>query len=167
MPDVATETHAQIDKAKAAGVHITHLDTHMGTIVSSEPLFREYLATADAYKTPVLLAHSNDRPNPNFPPNAIVLDSVLEIHPGVPQSQWLDTYKKMLQPLPPGTYQLIVHLAHNDGEIQGATFDHPDWGAQWRQNDFDLVRNPEFQKFLKGQGFILISWKDLAKLQQP
>lgn len=167
MSDVDTETHAQVDKAKAAGIHISHLDTHMGTIVSSEPLFREYLATADAYKMPVLLAHSDGRSDPMFPPNAIVLDSVVEIHPGVPQSQWLDAYKKMLQPLAPGTYQLIVHLAHNDAEIQGATHDHPDWGAQWRQNDFDLVRNPEFQKFLKGQGFILISWKDLAKLQQP
>jgi hypothetical protein len=85
--------------------------------------------------------------------------------PGVPQSQWLDAYKKMLQPLPPGTYQLIVHLAHNDAEIQGATFDHPDWGAEWRQNDLDLVQSAEFQKFLKDQGFILISWRDLTKLQ--
>jgi chitin disaccharide deacetylase len=93
----------------------------------------------------------------------IILDGVVQIRPGVPQAQWLDAYKKMLQPLPSGTYQLIVHLAQNDAEIQGATFDHPDWGAQWRQNDFDLVRSPEFQKFLKDQGFILISWKDLSK----
>lgn len=69
----------------------------------------------------------------------------------------------MLQPLPAGTYQLIVHLTHNDAEIQGATFDHPDWGAQWRQNDLDLVKSQEFQKFLKDQHFILISWKDLSK----
>jgi hypothetical protein len=69
----------------------------------------------------------------------------------------------MLQPLPAGTYQLIVHLARNDPEIQGATFDHRDWGAQWRQNDLDFVRNPEFQTFLQEQHFIRISWKDLAK----
>jgi hypothetical protein len=69
----------------------------------------------------------------------------------------------MLQPLPPGTYQLVVHLAHNDAEMQGATSDHPDWGAEWRQNDLDLVRSPEFQQFLKDQGFILVSWKDLSK----
>jgi len=66
--------------------------------------------------------------------------------------------------LPPGgVYQLIVHLAHNDAEIQGATWDHPDWGAQWRQNDFDLVKSAEFQKFLKEQGFILVSWRDLGR----
>ena len=56
-----------------------------------------------------------------------------------------------------------MHLAYNDDEMQGATYDHPDWGAEWRQNDFDLVRSPEFQKFLKDQGFILVAWKDLAK----
>jgi hypothetical protein len=69
----------------------------------------------------------------------------------------------MLQSLKPGTYQLIVHLAHNDSEMQGATFDHPDWGAEWRQNDFDLIRSPVFQQFLKDQGFILISWRDISK----
>ena len=34
----------------------------------------------------------------------------------------------MLAPLPPGVYQLIVHLAYDDEEMRGATFDHPDWG---------------------------------------
>ena len=42
MDDVATETHAQVDKAKAAGIRLTHLDTHMGTIVSSGDLLRVY-----------------------------------------------------------------------------------------------------------------------------
>lgn len=163
MSDVETETHAQVSKAAAAGIHITHLDTHMGTIVSSPELFSVYLATGHAYKLPVLLSHGFETYSAKLDPDAIVLDGVLQIRPGVPQSQWLDAYKKMLQPLAPGTYQLIVHLAHNDAEIQGATFDHPDWGAQWRQNDFDVVSSPEFQKFLKDQGFILISWKDLAK----
>ena len=93
----------------------------------------------------------------------MLVDRILQMMPGVPQSQWLDAYKKMLAPLPAGTYELIVHLAHNDAEIQGATSDHADWGAQWRQNDLDLVSNPEFQKFLKDQGFILVTWKDLAK----
>ncbi len=166
MPDVEVETHAQVDKAKAAGIHITHVDTHMGTIVSTDELVKVYLRTAQTYKIPALLIRApTDRAAnlPNLDPNAIFLDSLLQIMPGVSKSEWLRAYEKMLQPLPPGTYQLIVHLAHNDAEMQGATSDHPDWGAEWRQNDFDVVRSPEFQKFLKDQGFILISWKDLSK----
>lgn len=168
MPDVEVETHAQVDKAKAAGIHISHVDTHMGTIVSTEDLLKVYLGTAQAYSVPAMLIHSPTDPpfafsHFNLSPDAIFLDGLVEIMPGVSKAEWLAAYKKMLQPLPPGTYQLVVHLAHNDAEMQGATSDHPDWGAEWRQNDFDLVRSPEFQKFLKDQGFILISWKDLSK----
>jgi len=170
MEDVRTEVHAQIDKAVAAGIHISHLDTHMGTIVSSPDLFKEYVAASQSYRIPALLVN-----DPRFAarggydlsalgPNTIMLNAVVQIMPGVPQEKWLGAYKKMLADLPPGgVYQLIVHLAHNDAEIQGATWDHPDWGAQWRQNDFDLVKSAEFQKFLKEQGFILVSWRDLGR----
>jgi chitin disaccharide deacetylase len=170
MEDVRTEVHAQIDKAAGAGIHITHLDTHMGTIVSSPDLFKEYLAASASYKIPVMLVNDRfftGRPGydvSSLGPDTIFLNSVVQIMPGVTQDKWLDAYKKMLSELPPGgVYQLIVHLAHNDAEIQGATWDHPDWGAQWRQNDFDLVKSEEFQRFLKEQGFVLVSWKDLEK----
>jgi chitin disaccharide deacetylase len=55
-----------------------------------------------------------------------------------------------------------LHLAYDDEEMRGATSDHPDWGAQWRQNDFDLVRSPAFRDWLKAKGFTLVRWRDLA-----
>jgi len=58
---------------------------------------------------------------------------------------------------------LIVHLAYDDDEMRGSTWNHPDWGAAWRQHDLDTMKSPEFQKFLKDQRFVLVSWKDLAK----
>ena len=160
ISDVETETHAQVDKAKAAGIHLTHLDTHMGAIVTTPDLIQAYLRLGQAYNLPLLL---DSRADAVAAPGTVLLNQLLQMNPGTPKSQWLDAYKKMLAPLPPGSYQLIVHLAYNDDEMQGAIYDHPDWGAQWRQNDFDLVRSPEFQKFLKDQGFILLAWKDLAK----
>ena len=159
ITDVETETRAQVDKAKAAGIHLTHLDTHMGAIVTTPELLKVYLGLGQAYKLPLLL----DNRAESLAPGSVLLNDLLEMKPGTPKSQWLDAYKKMLAPLPPGSYQLIVHLAYNDDEMQGATADHPNWGAEWRQYDFDLVRSPEFQKFLKDQGFILVAWKDLAK----
>jgi len=168
MSDVEIETHAQIDKAIAADIRLSHLDTHMGTIVATDDLLRVYLATAEAYRLPALLARQPTGRGTDFSrfhlgPKTILLDQVLEIRPGVASAEWLEAYKKMLAPLAPGTYQLIVHLAHNDAEMQGATFDHPDWGAAWRQNDLDLVRSPAFRTFLKDQGFILINWRELGK----
>ena len=61
MPDVSAETHAQVDKAIAAGIHLSHLDTHMGTIVSTDDLTAVYLATGQSYKLPVLLSRKEDR----------------------------------------------------------------------------------------------------------
>jgi len=164
ISDVETETRAQVDKAKAAGINLTHLDTHMGAIITTPDLIQVYLGLGRAYKLPLLLDNRAEA----IAPGSVLLSQLLQINPGTPKSQWLDAYKKMLAPLPPGSYQLIVHLAYNDDEMQGATADHPDWGAEWRQNDFDVVRNPELQKFLRDQGFILVAWRDLAKaLPQP
>jgi hypothetical protein len=160
MSDVETETHAQIDKAKAAGIHLSHLDTHMGAIVTTPNLFKVYLGLGQSYSLPLLL---DARALSVAPPGSVLLSQLLQITPGTPKAQWLEAYKKMLAALPPGSYQLIVHLAYNDDEMQGATAGHPDWGAEWRQNDFDLVRSAAFQKFLKDQGFILVGWQELAR----
>ncbi|HVZ15946.1 MAG TPA: polysaccharide deacetylase family protein [Terriglobales bacterium] len=174
MSDVETEMHAQIDQAQVAGIHLSHLDSHMGTLFATPNLLGVYLGLGRQYNLPVMFPRQGELngkvvtsdgifKSMNLAPVPVLLDQVLQIAPGVPKEQWLDAYKKMLAPLPPGTYQLIVHLAHNDSEIQGATADHPDWGAQWRQNDLDLVSSSEFQKFLKDQGFILVTWKELEK----
>src|ERR1700716_4002329 len=55
ISDVESETHAQIEKAKAAGINLTHLHTHMGAIVTTPDLFKAYLGLGQAYKLPLLL----------------------------------------------------------------------------------------------------------------
>ena len=48
-------------------------------------------------------------------------------------------------------------------EMRGATSDHPNWGAAWRQADFDLVKSLRFREFLRAQNFTLVKWKDLGR----
>jgi predicted glycoside hydrolase/deacetylase ChbG (UPF0249 family) len=159
LPDIEREMHAQIDAALAAGINITHLDSHMFAVASVSPA--TYVKLGRAYGLPVLMDHQQ------FPladdPAAVLLDRILTLQAAVPVDQWRKTYEDLLRPLAPGTYELIVHLAYADDEMSAATYDHPDWGAQWRQNEFDTMKSPDFQKFLKDQGFILVSWRDLAK----
>ena len=166
IPEVQKELRAQIDRARAWGVHLTHLDTHMGTLAHTPQLFDAYKALGHQYDLPVLLEKEPSEPLPPgfvLPQEEALVNTVLQMSPGVPIDQWFDWYKKTLTPLKPGVYQLIVHLAYDDPEMRGATFKHPGWGAAWRQADFDMVSSPEFQQFLKDQGFILVGWKDLAK----
>jgi predicted glycoside hydrolase/deacetylase ChbG (UPF0249 family) len=169
--EVERELRAQIDLARRAGVNVTHLDSHMGALFGAEAPFNVYLGLGTSYGLPLLLERTG-APGADAPPlwaerarNIALVDRVLQMGPGVSREQWVETYKRMLAPLGPGVYELIVHLAYDD-EMRGATHDHPDWGAAWRQYDFDLVRSAEFRDWLKQQGFQLITWRDIARARR-
>ena len=159
LPDVVREMRAQIDAARGAGVNITHLDTHMWAVARTAPA--EYVKLGRSYGVPVLIDHTVLPIDTE--PRAVLIDRILGLQASVPADQWAKAYEDILRPLPPGTYQIIVHLAYADDEMLAATYGHPDWGAQWRQNDLDMVKSTEFRNFLKEQGFILVSWRELAK----
>ena len=165
--EVEVELRAQIEQARDSGIHLTHFDSHMGTVMQFPQFFSIYQKLRDDYGLPVMIPRRVG--NPEFDrllaqarPS---IDQVLMLGTAVPREQWVEAYQEMLKPLPPGVYQLIVHLAYDDEEMRGATWDHPDFGAAWRQADLDLVRSPGFREFLRQEGFILIKWKDLARVQ--
>jgi len=160
-PDAAREMGAQIETALAAGVKFTHFDTHMFAVATKPALGKDYVELGRRYGMPLLLDHRALQLE--VTPAAVLIDQVLFLEPGVAADQWLNAYENILRPVPAGTYELIVHLAYADDEMRAATYDQPNWGAQWRQSDLDTVKNPEFQKFLRDQGFILVSWRELAK----
>ena len=166
IPEVELELTTQINLARAAGIQISHLDSHMSALMGSPALIDEYQHLGGEQHLPILWhADAAEKFGAAVQPRAaaVLNDDDLEIQPGVAPKDWRRAYEKMLTPLKPGVHQLVVHLAHDDEEMRGATADHPNWGAAWRQSDFDMVRSPEFRKFLRQQGFILISWKDLAR----
>lgn len=170
MPEVEYELHAQIERAKSAGIPLSHLDMHMAGMVSSPDLFGVYRKLRDEYKLPILLEPTGTHGSPRgvtVPADEATLQRVVTMEPGVAAKDWFDWYKRQLTPLAPGVYQLIVHLAYDDEEMRGTTWDHPDWGAAWRQRDFEMVKSAEFRQFLKEQGFVLVNWKELAKARHP
>jgi predicted glycoside hydrolase/deacetylase ChbG (UPF0249 family) len=163
LPEIDREMRAQIDAALAAKIQLTHLDTHMFVVGRAAP--DDYAKLGREYRLPVLNDHDvlQIKTDPNF----VLIDKVLGLQATVPKEQWLAAYEDILRPLPPGSYLLLLHLAYADDEMTAATTGHVDWGAQWRQNDFNLVKDPAFQKFLRDQNFILVSWRDLAKALPP
>ena len=162
--EVERELRAQVGKARAAGIRISHLDTHMGALVTTPALFGVYTRLGHELGLPVLTERQALREQKiGVPDDEILIDRVLGLGTTVDEKEWLPTYKKILAPLPPGAYELIVHVALDDDEMRAATVGHVDFGAAWRQHDFDLVRSPEFRRFLEEQGFVLVSWTDLAR----
>ena len=166
MADVETELHAQIDKARAQRVPISHLDSHMIALTGTRHLFGVYERLGHEYNLPIALVKNNSPRMPEGvepPTTSLALDKVITMNPGISKRDWVAWYEKQLSALKPGIYQLIVHLAYDDDEMRGATKNHPDWGAAWRQQDLDTVRSAQFRRFLRDQGFILVNWRELSE----
>jgi chitin disaccharide deacetylase len=165
LSEVETELRSQIDRAKSAGIHPTHLDTHMAALFGATDLYKLYQKMGHSYGLPILEEWEGTHgPISATPPaDEVLVQKVISISPGIEEKDWVNWYKKQLASLGPGVYQVIVHLAYDDEEMRGATYDHPDWGAAWRQHDLDMVKSPEFRQFLKEQHFVLVGWRELAK----
>jgi predicted glycoside hydrolase/deacetylase ChbG (UPF0249 family) len=165
--DAEREIRAQIEHAVAMGIHPTHLDSHMGVLFVRPDLFAVYVKVAHDYKLPFLTFLG-----PNTPPamasvlsdKDVLINAIVIADPSVGAANWKDFYLNAIQNLKPGVTEFIVHLGHDDAELQAVMVDHPDYGAAWRQRDYDVMTSPEFKKSLEENHIILIHWKDLKKL---
>jgi chitin disaccharide deacetylase len=165
--EVEREIRAQIEHAIAMGIHPTHVDSHMGTLFARPDLFAVYVKVAHEYNLPFLAALTPDAPQELrslLSDKDIVLDSVVIAGPQVSAANWKAFYTNAIKNLKPGITEIIVHLGYDDAELQAVTVGHPDYGAAWRQRDYNAVTSPEFSKVIDDNHVILIRWKDLKKL---
>ena len=165
---VEMEITAQIEKARALGIQPTHLDSHMGTLYQNKELFEVFLRVARSNKLPVRVAKAWFTRADFIPlvlrPDDVYIDQTLDINPSVAPNDWAKFYSDAIRKLEPGVTEVIIHLAHDDAEMQGATSDHPNWGAAWRQRDFDFFTSDAFRKLLQENNIKLITWRELGKL---
>lgn len=165
--EVERELRAQIERAVAVGIHPTHLDTHMGSVFASPEIFAVYVKLAHEFHLPFLAVRvpGAERLLGALSDKDIILDSLVMASPAVPADHWQEFYLNAVKDLKPGLTEMIVHLGHDDAELQAVTVDHPDYGSAWRQRDYDLVTSPEFKTALEQNHVILVKWKDLQKLE--
>ena len=97
-------------------------------------------------------------------PNDVVLDNVIVASPDVPRDHWKEFYLNAIANLKPGLTEIIVHLGHDDAELQAVTVNHEPYGSAWRQRDYDVVTSPEFKKALEDNHVVLVRWRDLQTL---
>jgi predicted glycoside hydrolase/deacetylase ChbG (UPF0249 family) len=166
--EVEVELRAQIERAKSLGIVPTHLDSHMGTLYQNKALFDVFLRVAREYKLPVRVAKAwftrADFLPESLTANDVFIDRVLDINPSVAPQDWGRFYSDELRKLEPGVTEIVIHLAYDDAEMRGATSDHPNWGAAWRQRDFDFFTSEAFRKVLQENNIKLITWRDVGKL---
>ena len=163
------EIRAQIERANKLGIRPTHLDSHMGTLYQTKELFEMFVRVARENKLPIRVAKDMSGRMPFLSqilkPEDILIDGIVSIEPSVTAEGWANFYIDELKKLPPGITELVIHIAYDDAEMKAVTFEHPNWGAAWRQRDFDFFTSDAFRKVLEENHIKLITYRDLRKLQ--
>ncbi len=94
----------------------------------------------------------------------VVVDNFVSAYPAIAVDKWKEFYNQTIQNLKPGLNEIIFHLAFDNDEMKAIAVDHPDFGAAWRQRDFNYVTSNEFKNLLKQNGIYLITWGDIQKV---
>lgn len=72
-------------------------------------------------------------------------------------------YQDVFNNLIEGLNIILIHPAFNTPEMQGITVNHPNFGSEWRQIDFDSFTNDENLLKLQQNNIQLITWNDISK----
>ncbi|WP_276392084.1 polysaccharide deacetylase family protein [Eudoraea chungangensis] len=164
--EVEIELRGQIEKALAAGINITHLDTHMGSAASTPEIGIIYIKLGREYKIPVLLdGRIMETPMPGLEglldKNTVMVDNIHIAYPNAIKQGMDVYYRNILKNLPAGLNCLLIHAAYDNAEMKAITINHPEYGSAWRQADFDFFTSKECAKILEDENIILVSWKEL------
>lgn len=169
--EAEAEIRAQIARARSLGIQPTHLDSHMGTLYQTQALFETLFRVARDNKLLIRVSKEWFAAAPFLPsllgPDDVVMNTIISIEPRVTAEGWSKFYADAIKDLQPGITEMIVHLAYDDEEMRGVAFNHPDWGSEWRQRDFQFVTSDTFRKLLQENNVKLVTWREVSqKLQR-
>jgi hypothetical protein len=168
--EAEAEIRAQIARAKLLGIQPTHLDSHMGTLYQTQALFETLFRVARDNKLLIRVSKEWFAQAPFLPsllgPDDVVMNTIISIDPRVTAEGWSKFYTDATKNLQPGITEMIVHLAYDDEEMRGVAFNHPDWGSEWRQRDFEFVTSEAFRKLLQENNIKLVTWREISQRLQ-
>lgn len=175
--EVKVELKAQIDKAIAFGVPLSHLDTHMGAVVSRPDLVEVYVALSLEYNLPILFFRQLDAETARDHPALAdrlkdcvakleerklpILDGMLQFYGGNVPDQRKQLYFDEITKIKPGVTQLIIHCGQDGDELRAITD-----SAARRDQDRALFTDPATRKFIDEQGIKLLSWKQFREMNK-
>ncbi|MBN2031029.1 polysaccharide deacetylase family protein [bacterium] len=168
--EVEKELRAQIDRALAFGIQPSHFDSHMGTLFESPDLFHIYLRLSRDYKIPVFLPREViEQSSPELSASLqrdgfLMIDRYMMAHSNVSADGWIEFYSDLIRNLKPGITQIIIHFGFDNEELRAISIDHPDYGAAWRQRDFDVFTSDMIKDLIEENDIHPITWREIGKL---
>jgi len=174
---VEAEINAQVQRALANGIDVTHIDTHMGSIMHWKFL-PTYIQLALEYRVPALILRLQE---PNWMIDGmdsqtlqVVTDAVEELEAqGVPLIDHLaemslkdpanrvEHAKSVFAAMQPGITHLSLHPAKDTPELRAIA---PDWRC--RVADYEAYTSEALRKFIDDQGIQVIGYGPLRDLMR-
>ena len=164
--EVEEEIRNQVKRAIQFGVQPTHLDAHMGTALYRLDFLKSYIKIGHEFKIPVFIPRQLEIPlkvklDTLISEKDIIVDYIASAEPADFKTGFKNFYTTAIKNIKPGLTYLIIHTAYDNDEMKAITIDHPDWGAAWRQEDFNFFSSPECAKLLKENNIYVITWKEI------
>jgi len=169
IEEVEIELRAQIEQAYKMGIKPTHLDTHMGCLSYSQDLVNLYIKLGKEYKIPAMidrvsLQSASQETKDLIDDKSMVVEKIFTAMPTDFESGMINYYETVLTSLASGVQILLIHTAFNDAEMQALTINHPNWGAKWRQDDFDFFTSERCQKIIEKENIKLVTWGQIQQV---
>jgi chitin disaccharide deacetylase len=168
LDEAEAELRAQIEKAVAAGIDVTHLDSHMGTLQLRLDYHEIYARLANECRVPIRLASRRrmgtegmgemvDRVNAS----GIVTPDHL-VFKGPPNVSETESYwTNLLRTLRPGVTEILCHPAIARDELKSCARD-----ALQREADFRYFTSERTRQLIANEGIELVGYRKLRDLMR-
>jgi predicted glycoside hydrolase/deacetylase ChbG (UPF0249 family) len=168
LDEVENETRAQIERALDAGIDVTHLDSHMGTVQLDVNYHDLYVRLAAEYRLPIRMVRRSGMRDLGMGQIVEQADRLGVLSPdqfwyGGPRqpdetaAYWTELFRN----LHPGVNELYVHAAVDAPEMRAL-------GDTWQQRaaDYQFFTAASTQALIRDLGIALIGYRALRDLQR-
>jgi predicted glycoside hydrolase/deacetylase ChbG (UPF0249 family) len=164
--ELELEVRAQIARARALGVDVTHLDAHQHVLqLRGEGPLEVLLRVARDERLPYRFPREwggRTRGLERIVATTVPLERLIAISPGVASDDgWSEWYADRIRSLPPGLSELFVHLGIADDELRAVVPDSAPWGAAWRERDLAAVSSEAVARAVNESGTVRIGWRSV------
>jgi len=161
--EVEAELRAQIERAYSMGLEPTHIDSHMGCLFQTPELIEVYLKMSLEYQLPAMVTNE-------FPADLLakykvkaVVDNIIMIEPDQYANGSEAFYINAMKNLKPGLSIILLHAGYDNDELKAMAADHPEYGNEWRQKDFDFFTSDICKETLKQNQIQLVTWRQVKE----
>lgn len=172
--EVNAELEAQIERALAFGLDLTHADMHMGAIATGK-FIPGYIQLITKYRLPPLIPRGDEEDYRSFGVDADTFQMVQAMMEylegqGIPMVDFamglplddprdqLETARRMFGGLGAGLTHFIIHPSTDTPELRAIT---PDW--ECRVANYKTFLSEDFKKMVEKEGIKLIGYKQVRE----